>query len=577
MNLGLLYRILSGLLFIFFISTSLVTYIVIKESQAFIETSRLEQAHTLAASLAEGSLDALVVKDYELLERWLVAATPGDDFAYAYLSRPDGVVISHTDLINVSRQLQAWGMVSEPLSKDHVYHSRPVREVIHGAYLAKQHLANVHLAYYLDANNQLSDLIFNRTIALQAAALAFLSLAAFVTLRWGLMPIRTLVDIIQRVTKEQDYSLRMVKHSKDEVGKLVDAFNHMLDMIQVRDRALQEEKENALKSADEVKLYAGELEISNQELSREIKDRMRVESELKELSDTLEMKVKQRTSELEELNKKISIVSRNAGMSEVACGVLHNVGNVLNSVNVSTAIIRDGINESKLKNLNRVVEMLTEHREDVGHYLTQDEKGVEIPHFLELLADKLGHEQQVIMDELHSLDHNINHIKNAINMQQSYAGSYGVMEMVDLAEVIDDCLKINMQGIDQCHVDIRKEFSEVSTVFVDKHKVMQVLINLISNAIHAMVDNHSENKRLTIRLLAKAELVLIEVEDTGVGIDKEDLPHLFEYGFKRRKGGHGFGLHNSALVASDLEGKIEVRSDGKGRGACFSFSLPLTQ
>ncbi len=562
---------------VFILSTSLISYMVIRESQAFIEKSRLEQANTLASSLAEGSLDALVVKDYELLERWLIAATPGKEFAYAYLSRPDGTVISHTDLKKVSLKLDEQGEVSEPVIIDKLYDSRPVREVIHGVYLGDEYMANVHLAYYLDVNNQLSDLIFERTIVLQLAALFLFFLAAFVTLRWGMKPIRTLVGIIQKVTKSQDYSLRMLKQSKDEVGVLADSFNHMLEMIQVRDRALQEEKENAIRAAEEVKLYADELEASNQDLSREISDRVRIEKELKELSDTLEIKVKNRTVELEELNAKISVISRNAGMAEVASGVLHNVGNVLNSVNVSAAVIRDAIIESKLKNLDKVVTMLDEHSEDIAEYLSQDEKGTEIPHFLSLLSEKLKNEHDAILNELLLLDQNINHIKNIVHMQQSYAGSYGVLEMVNLQEVIEDCLNINMQGMDQCQIDIVREYNQVPNVFVDKHKTMQVLINLISNAKHAMLDNQCENNRLTLRLSATQDQVIIEIQDTGIGIAEEDLSHLFEYGFKRRKGGHGFGLHNSALVANDMDGKIEVRSDGKGLGACFLFSLPISK
>ncbi len=575
MKLGLFYRLLSGLLVAFLISTGVIAYMVIQESQKFIEKTQLEQAVTLVSSLAEGSIDALVVKDYELLERWLKAATPGKDYAYAYLGRSDGVIISHTDIAKISRKGEVLGQVHELIINDSTYLSRPVREVTRGVYLADQHLANVHLAYFLDGKNKLFDRIVEATVILQVIAVLLLLLAAFFILRWAMMPIRSLVEIIQRITCNQDYSLRVSKYSKDEVGVLVDSFNYMLDMIQMRDKDLQEEKENAITSAKEVKIYADELEYSNNVLIKEISDRIDAEKELKELSETLEEKVIKRTSELESINAKISAISRSAGMAEVASGVLHNVGNVLNSVNVSTSVIRESIHASKLKNLEKIVALLDEHHDDIADYIASDEKGSEIPHFISLLSEKLKAEQKTILDELNSLDHNITHIKNIIQMQQSYAGNYGVLEMVDLKELLEDSLKINLQGLEQCDLEVIRQYDQVPTIYIDKHKVMQVLINLISNAKHAMVDNQCQQSKLYLRLFERQGYITIEVEDTGIGISEEDISHIFEYGFKKRKGGHGFGLHNSALVAHDIGGEITVNSDGPGKGACFGFTLPL--
>jgi len=312
----------------------------------------------------------------------------------------------------------------------------------------------------------------------------------------------------------------------------------------------------------------------NVDLENEIRERARIEDELQELNETLEDKVHERTSELKELNEQIGDIARSAGMAEVASGVLHNVGNVLNSVNVSSSVIRELVRKTKADNLNRVVVMLEENESNIAEFISNDEKGKQIPRFLSLLAGQLSAEKENLYSELDELANNIDHIKNVISMQQSYAGSYGVREKVVLSDLVEDALKINLQGMDRHGIKVVKNYQDINQLYVDKHKALQVIINLISNAKHALVDCMNTVKELIINISNDNGMAKIEVRDTGIGIEQQDIQHLFEYGFKKRRDGHGFGLHHSAIVANELGGSISVLSDGLGKGANFILLLP---
>jgi signal transduction histidine kinase len=113
-------------------------------------------------------------------------------------------------------------------------------------------------------------------------------------------------------------------------------------------------------------------------------------------------------------------------------------------------------------------------------------------------------------------------------------------------------------------------------VLTERHKVLMILINLISNAKYAMDGVPEDKRRLTLRVArVPGDRVQLEVRDTGVGIAPELLTRIFQHGFSTREQGHGFGLHSSALAARELGGTLSAHSDGPGQGASFVLELPL--
>jgi PAS domain S-box-containing protein len=287
--------------------------------------------------------------------------------------------------------------------------------------------------------------------------------------------------------------------------------------------------------------------------------------------------IKEAELKVEGLHKQLLETSRQAGMAEVATSVLHNVGNVLNSLNVSTSLLLGIANRGKGSELSRLVELLREHHADLGDFLTHDPKGCQVPVYLEQLAAHLVRNQADLLAELDSVSKNVEHVKAIIAMQQNYARVAGVVETVPAADLVEDALRFNGGGLVRHQVEIVREYDpKVPVVTVDKHKVLQILVNLISNAKYACDNPRCPERRLTVSVNNGHGRVRICVADNGVGIAPENLTRIFNLGFTTRKNGHGFGLHNSALAARELGGSLTATSAGMGEGATFILELPVT-
>ena len=280
-------------------------------------------------------------------------------------------------------------------------------------------------------------------------------------------------------------------------------------------------------------------------------------------------------AELGRVHSQLLDTSRQAGMAEVATSVLHNVGNVLNSVNVSATLVADLVRRSKAPNVAKVHELLIQNRAELGPYLTDDPKGRVIPAYLATLSESLVAEQAAITAELGNLNKNIDHIKSVVAMQQSYAKTSGVVESVSVPDLVEDAIRMNAASLARHDVDVVRECACRPVISVEKNKVLQILVNLIRNAKHACDDSGRTDKRIVIRTDIDEKNVQISVSDNGVGIPPENLTRIFAHGFTTRKHGHGFGLHSGALAAKELGGALAGRSDGPGHGASFTLTLPL--
>jgi PAS domain S-box-containing protein len=275
------------------------------------------------------------------------------------------------------------------------------------------------------------------------------------------------------------------------------------------------------------------------------------------------------------LHKQLLESSRQAGMAEVATSVLHNVGNVLNSVNISASLISEKVRKSKVGNLAKAVALMQSHQTELATFLADDPQGRKLPAYLGALADHLGQEQTQILREVASLTDNIAHIKEIVAMQQNYAQVAGVTESLQAADMVEDAIRLNEGSINRHNVKVVRDYNTPILVVVDKHKVLQILVNFIRNAKYALDEGNPPEKLLTIRILAVGDdRVQISINDNGIGIPAENLVRIFEHGFTTRKEGHGFGLHSAALTAKELGGTLAVQSDGTGKGATFILDIP---
>ncbi len=284
---------------------------------------------------------------------------------------------------------------------------------------------------------------------------------------------------------------------------------------------------------------------------------------------------KQAEAEVEQMHKQLRHASLQAGMAEVATSVLHNVGNVLNSVNVTAILLSDQIKKSRASDLARVVGLLREHSADLAAFLNTDPKGRKLIEFLAQLGDKFVGDQNRHLEELESLRKNIEHIKEIVAMQQNYATASGLTESVHVIDLIEDALRMNAGALVRHEVKVVREYAKVPLIITEKHKVLQILVNVVRNAKYACDESGRKDKQMIVRVANREGGVKISVIDNGVGIAPENLTRIFNHGFTTRKDGHGFGLHSGALTARELGGSLMGQSEGAGKGAVFTLELPL--
>lgn len=311
-----------------------------------------------------------------------------------------------------------------------------------------------------------------------------------------------------------------------------------------------------------------ELQRANDELEH------RVEKRTQELRDQVEAKEKAR-AELALTQRRLIAASRQAGMAEVATGVLHNVGNVLNSVNVSSTLISERLRNSRIELVSKCAALLQKPAADLARFLTEDPRGKTLPAYLQQLGSNLEQEKTFIRTEMDSLSKNIEHIKVIVSMQQSHAKSAGVLEEIDPKDLLDDALQIQRAGLERHNIELVLDCEPVPRLLLDRHKILQILINLIGNAKWAL-DHRESGRQLRCSLRrVNGDLVQFVVEDNGIGIPRENLNRIFTQGFTTRKGGHGFGLHSGANSAREIGGSLSVTSEGPGRGARFTLEIPV--
>ncbi|HEV2209982.1 MAG TPA: ATP-binding protein [Verrucomicrobiae bacterium] len=280
--------------------------------------------------------------------------------------------------------------------------------------------------------------------------------------------------------------------------------------------------------------------------------------------------------QLDKLNRQLMSTSRLAGMAEVATGVLHNVGNVLNSVSVSATAVAERLRRAKVSNLKRAARLLSDHNGRLAEFLTSDPKGKILPEYLSSVAEQVANEHAGVLAKMDSLGEHIEHIKEIVAMQQNYAKVSGVYENLAVVNLVEDALRMNAAAFDRHGIELVRQYEEnVPAVCVDRHKILQILINLLRNAKYAMESRGDASKRLLVQIKTPGTgRISISILDNGVGIAPEHLTRIFNHGFTTKREGHGFGLHSGANAAREMGGSLTARSEGPGRGAEFILELP---
>ena len=297
-----------------------------------------------------------------------------------------------------------------------------------------------------------------------------------------------------------------------------------------------------------------------------------------QLYENLEQRVKERTQELHEAQRQLVDTAHRAGMAEVAVNILHNVGNLTTSIGVAVEYARELSGKSQSAQLHQAAAVLDKSQEQLEPFLRAN-KGVLLAKYLRALADEDDKQRNEYDNTLANVIGKLDHLRKIIHLQRSNLGGLHLIEDVSVHEIIEEALAICLVSDDHKGVEIKREFADLGTIPLDRHRLQLILINLINNALRALRDceNTRDGKYLTVRTALQEQLqqVHIEVVDNGVGISADNLVRIFRHGFTTRRDGHGFGLHSSANASAEMNGTLNARSDGLGHGATFTLTLPL--
>lgn len=317
--------------------------------------------------------------------------------------------------------------------------------------------------------------------------------------------------------------------------------------------------------------------VGSRDIVRDITSRKHAENALKKAHDNLEIRVRERTKQLEDARKSLIENAHLAGMADIASGILHNVGNILVSSNFSNTKIMSIAKASVVTKFNEVNDLIREKMDSLDDFIENDHRLRPILEFYLAAGEELNQNLLEIYEEGQKLLSGNALISEIIMAQQKYVKSDVLEEFCPLEDLVNDSLNILSNSLSKNNVIVEKAFSKTLPVLVQRAKVVHIIINIIKNAIEAIIDSDSDQRKISIFLTSDNENISLKVSDTGCGIDKESLPYLFGRGFTTKEKGHGIGLHESSIQLVQMNGEIWAESDGLGKGASFIFKLPLQQ
>lgn len=350
-------------------------------------------------------------------------------------------------------------------------------------------------------------------------------------------PMSTLADFARSVGKSNDYSMRYQPQSgiqyAEEIQVLSDEFNTMLEQIELREHSIQRANEE------------------------------------------LEEKVTERTNELESLQRVAIENARYAGISEIATGVLHNIGNIVNSVGISAHVISEIIDHSKIDSLIQATDLLNKNKSSAAEFFSHPTKGQALIEYLNIVGSSLLGDNQKLKNEIQLILNKIDLMIGVVRSQQAYAKGQFMTETFQISALCHELINMISSMVTRENIKIIETYNNVPDVETDRVKISHVIINLLKNAKEALEGQTTSAKQIKIRTETTPEKkVSLSIEDNGAGIAPDHLDKIFSHGFTTKVKGHGFGLHFCANTMAELGGSLQVESEGVGKGSRFTIILP---
>ena len=297
---------------------------------------------------------------------------------------------------------------------------------------------------------------------------------------------------------------------------------------------------------------------------------------IKHYQEHLETLVKERTRELEEAQKELVNKAMEAGRAQLAAMVLHNIGNAMTPVNVQVEGMKANQSEQILEYLEKCYQELNAHSGDLNRYIHEDQRGQEVFKYLGELIEAAKEERRQNGDAVDKIDRAIAYVSEILTLQQAYAASEQEnKQRVDLNSLMDDATRMQMGALERKGITVEHNLTtNLPKLLIDKNRLMQVIVNFIKNSSEALerLASVKRKKLIRIKTFANNGCVGFEITDNGIGLDPEEIDHIFDFG-KSYKGSSGFGLYYCKMFVEDNRGSLTITSPQKGKGTSVTVTF----
>lgn len=272
--------------------------------------------------------------------------------------------------------------------------------------------------------------------------------------------------------------------------------------------------------------------------------------------------------ELAKSSQRLLENTHKAGMAEIANGVLHNIGNNMNSVATSVETITTTMERSRMRGLRQANALLA----TLEGVLEQHPKGLDLLRYYRILEEKYEEERKLILYETSLLQERVIHIRSDIFEQTRYANVELFLEELNINKILADALHLQKSRMDEEGVVLEERYHPLPDCMAVRVKLVFILNNLIKNSIENMAKTNP--KELIVGTRRDDEnYYSIYITDNGPSIASEDQDKVFSYGFSACNGSHGAGLHMAVNAATEMGGKLSLSSEGEG--VTFTLRMPL--
>lgn len=304
----------------------------------------------------------------------------------------------------------------------------------------------------------------------------------------------------------------------------------------------------------------------------------------KAIRHMLEKRVNERTKELNTKNEQLVRTQRelvnaahSAGMAEIASAILHNAGNILNTVNTSAYLLSERVEKYPVNSVAKLAELLVENKDNLVQFLNEDPVGRKLIQYISSLSEKVTRENSHMATHTRDLIKNLRELGEVVAQQNAYISSSLHWEIIDLEHMVEAALKIMDSRFQELGIKIERNYANIPKVPVLKTKIVQTFVNILKNACDSMNLSRQTERTLYLTLLVQAPYLRLEFRDNGQGIEPENLRQIFTQGFTTHPDSSGFGLHFCANAMREMNGSIFAESDGQMRGANIILLVPLDQ